>query len=1104
VENWFQRFNPSTKPVIDTLSTTTEAKDEKNRNIIGPKSFRVAMSAFPPALLDALFKGDKLMVGGEEYYCTSEGAKDHALEIVWEEGSSVKPLFNILTALDLRDTQVEHFFTNQIRRSLAGPEKLDQFVGAVQLPDTGFHGTRGQTRLSYKQGARDGPPRAILFVTSQEGKRRILEASPDISIEIIYGISKELSMLSCLLSLRELKQRSNINPLQRGFTNLLDMRQKALESGQTFVGNLETRWQEIWSGMESPSSVDLENFLIYAKSVTMNMAQSPHKITASTTDMLTKMTTSLSQILVSQVKTETAKEAESLLSGEWWQELKDSLHPHEGETSAIFWIRAAAWTAIDNGLSDGKTEHGFGRDKPSRSRRVLTELGASAVVAVKDKMILQYIMFECPQQIGAGIVSKCASIRELKQGALRIKPGNLPLSHVPGEPSVTISWRNTTIDPNDRTDVKSLVAKLKEHLMVNQGVIWIQRRDSFDQPLNDGEVTNSEELFPIANGARWSSVGRDRPEGEEIEDADLAKLVAEHVRRGQLMTQETLSAIDLPTISRDAYLHHDGFFYKPALPSQADYPYHAFYIAQTLNVAASPTAVYKSLGDMRKALDIDFVRFNTSYGFYAQRSCVTDLGRESFPLLLSSTLPGTQVNLQPALQDNYGDILLSRAQEGGLWIKNRASIEEEMAPKLTHSLTSPLERDRILDKLLADNKLAIYSNQQHSLVLPKCTMNPQQGEWFERIPFGTTIHSSTLPTPTPQVLGHVWQILMDKAQSQGFMLLLVKNSPVGETKFEKLTRALDLLSDREYDDFSHAGWPTFQSLAAKEHPQLFLGPCLTQTIRNLGPMIETISAVLTGKGEAVLLIVGKADSSGKWHTPINMYGLSSPKHWKGLSSPLEVSTSLDTRATGVLKERAGRLILEQGPLLLWGWTIKPDPSLEQDISVFVRSDRREPADNNDLLLTLRTLPNAYAWTKEGNNCNTPSHFLLRVILSLVMEGVILGGRVKEGTLLTAPDSTIEDVLSPHRPKNNTGIVDLMQLTASWSSRDELESSVEKWAQGKLSMSDKTAKGKGAKRPAGEEDMTSGASDIMEDVTVGGEAVVVGMATEEPTKTPRHG
>ena len=178
-----------------------------------------------------------------------------------------------------------------------------------------------------------------------------------------------------------------------------------------------------------------------------------------------------------------------------------------------------------------------------------------------------------------------------------------------------------------------------------------------------------------------------------------------------------------------------------------------------------------------------------------------------------------------------------------------------MAPKFTHSLTSSLERNRILDKLLEDQKLVIYTNQQHSLILPKCIMNPQQGEWFDNIPFGTTINSSILPAPTPQALGQVWQSLMDKAQSQGFMLLLIKNSPVGEAKFEKLTRALDLLPDREYEDFSYAGWPTFQSLATEEHPQLFLGSCLTQTIRNLGPMIETVSAILSGKGEAVLLIV---------------------------------------------------------------------------------------------------------------------------------------------------------------------------------------------------------------------------------------------------------
>ena len=84
-------------------------------------------------------------------------------------------------------------------------------------------------------------------------------------------------------------------------------------------------------------------------------------------------------------------------------------------------------------------------------------------------------------------------------------------------------------------------------------------------------------------------------------------------------------------------------------------------------------------------------------------------------------------------------------------------------------------------------------------------MCPQQGDWFDKTAFGTSITSSVLPAPTTQALERVWQILMIKAQTQGFVLLLIKSSPVGETKFDKLTRALDLLSDREYADFSHAG-----------------------------------------------------------------------------------------------------------------------------------------------------------------------------------------------------------------------------------------------------------------------------------------------------------
>ncbi len=126
VENWFQGFNPSVKATIDTLGTITEARDEKNRYLTGPRSFRIATPAFPPALLVV---------------------RDHALEIVWEESSPVKLLFNIFVALDLPDTHIESLVTNQIRKNLTGPEDLAQFIGGVQFADTGFHSTKGQTRL---------------------------------------------------------------------------------------------------------------------------------------------------------------------------------------------------------------------------------------------------------------------------------------------------------------------------------------------------------------------------------------------------------------------------------------------------------------------------------------------------------------------------------------------------------------------------------------------------------------------------------------------------------------------------------------------------------------------------------------------------------------------------------------------------------------------------------------------------------------------------------------------------------------------------------------------------------------------------------------------
>lgn len=427
------------------------------------------------------------------------------------------------------------------------------------------------------------------------------------------------------------------------------------------------------------------------------------------------------------------------------------------------------------------------------------------VVAIKDKGAFHYLMFECSQTASADIVSKCVTVRELQQGSLMIKTGTLPLTHVPGEPSVTISCRNTSAEPNVRIDAKTLDTKLKEHLIANHGIIWVQRRDSFNQPFNDGVDTNSEELLPIPNDTLWISTGRERPEAEDIDDQDYAKMVAEHVKNGKPIPPDILSTLEMTAFPREGYLHHGDLFYRSAPPSQVEYPHHVYYIVKTLEMEAPPTAVYKALGALRKASDIDFVRFNQIYGFYIQRQCVSDLGRESLPLLLAHTLPGTKTDLLPVLRDSYKYTLKSTAQQGGIWVRYRNSAGEEMVPKIAHSLTTLPERNQILDELVAEQQLMLYNNQNHILILPKCAMCPQQDDWFDKTAFGSNITSSVLPAPTTLALERAWKILVSKAQKQGFILLLIKNSPVGETKFDKLTRALDLLADREYADFSRTG-----------------------------------------------------------------------------------------------------------------------------------------------------------------------------------------------------------------------------------------------------------------------------------------------------------
>jgi hypothetical protein len=518
-------------------------------------------------------------------------------------------------------------------------------------------------------------------------------------------------------------------------------------------------------------------------------------------------------------------------------------------------------------------------------------------------------------------------------------------------------------------------------------------------------------------------------------------VIARHVKQGSPLPIDTISSPDKPQFSRDCYLSCEGYFFTPAPTSRETYPYHVYYIAETLGIEAPPPAIFKTLGALRRSSAITFVAFDPCFGFYANHQIVTDLGRDALPLLLARTLPGTQVDILPALRDSFEDLLLKTIQRGGIWLRNQT----EITPNLTHSLSAPEVRNQILQSLIRKAQLKVFtSSDTCNLVLPPGAMSPTTGEWLQGIDFGTTITSNILPTPPQQGIDHVWEILLRESQKPGFMILLVKDSPVGEKKFDKLSRALTSLMDPDNEEFSYAGWPTLQTLAARENPQLYMGPSLVPLIRAQGSQVEVIPVILTGRGEAILIVPSKIDVMRHLHSPMETYGLTNASHWKNISNPLDVSIRLEQRGTKILQERTGRLILGGDFYILQGWAINPDPSAEQDLSAFKRTPARRIDIDEQMTLTYQTLASPTAWVHEGGNHNVPSPCLLRVILSLLLDGTISGCVVKEGTLLSAPDGETEDILNMYRPETNTGILDLSKVSISWRSRQSAQEGLQKW------------------------------------------------------------
>ena len=80
---------------------------------------------------------------------------------------------------------------------------------------------------------------------------------------------------------------------------------------------------------------------------------------------------------------------------------------------------------------------------------------------------------------------------------VNVQNGTISLSHVPilPTPSINIFWKKKAVDPSTTVEETSIEKKLIDHLVKNIGVIWVQRRDFFVQPLQDQESSCIDQSF---------------------------------------------------------------------------------------------------------------------------------------------------------------------------------------------------------------------------------------------------------------------------------------------------------------------------------------------------------------------------------------------------------------------------------------------------------------------------------------------------------------------------------------------------------------------------------------------------------------------------------
>jgi hypothetical protein len=1065
LESWLKGFDPAIKFHVESLKTATEAKDDSRRPIVSPTSWRISLETYPPAMVDKLFHSySTLSINGKPFFFNCEGPEELALELVWEDETTTKLLFGILTALDMPDAHMEAFLTSQVIGSLdnalLNPEtaaaRISQHVATVQLQDTRYHAARGLLRLSPRSiGAENHKglwPTAFVYAMTTEGAQELLTASQQCTLAIPCGIRQGLSIVEIKFTLtRKTKRTFAGTPLQRAIDHLNDGRVQAINVTETFCSNIHTKWTTL-SRKEELTKDGVENLLLYTISAQTSVAKLSHKITQETAILLKALSEHLSLALrASEEDISSPRTVEKLLPDNMWQLIEESIARAKSMETSFLW--AKGWPELDLQIvAESRKSNGqsWSRDRSERYRKVFMMIGALAVTAAMDRSTVQQIVFECTREIGDDIKSSCSNIREYKQGPSMTTGGSLPmdglLSPPSPIPSLNISWRTERTNALEQVDETKVREAIRAFLSTAKG-IWLHRQDSFDATIQDDDhhsALTNEELEPIPSGAEWRWVGDKAPEGIEIVDDEFSEAVANAVLNKSVISPQVLNNLGA-TISAASFVQQDGFYYQTAVVTPEKYPHHLDQIAKTLDLGRIPSmAILRTLGSLRKERKVAHVQVTPTYSLYVSQQIVDDIGRNLLSNMIL-TSPGQPISILPELAKNCTERILQIISSGGLWIKGMLPQLEETSPQVIHSMvtaTTGAELGDIIATLQSEHKVTTVKMDSASLLLPGGKLGTTLTEWQCTVAYGTKIKSSMLPPPPIKIAEEVWKELWTAAGATGYVLIPLSDGSIGESKSDKLVRGLTQLASTENEEFSQAGWPTIPSLLDGLNMQTFGGSWLAQHFLPSGdyPM-EILPIILRRCGEVLIIFMGKQDGAGRAHPPMNLYGVINKRDWNTVTTPRDMTFRLDALALTVLQDKVARIILENGHLILPGWTVQAESPAGV---VFIKEGSRWRSMPTMSALSTLNVSNPHAWDmREGKN--HPSELLLKAISALTTESTIKACRIKEGTLLLAPDRDIDELLQRRIPSDNAlGILDLREAPIEWATSDEVLISIQRW------------------------------------------------------------